>query len=199
MTDCSAVLRNAVKQAPLERRFAVAERKLQLNEAFQKEKATGWAQMQKINELKGKIDAIAKRLMSVRQRMERRIGHGEKFARRSCTAVVGAFVTFEEQPARDAALALYPGGLPYWLQPKARRFRGTRRLRAYEPSQPRDVQHENLPYRLLACNCRALGTLLRRLASFSLLCAFIMFSFGVIIAVNAPKTDPAALLALTNQ
>jgi len=196
MTNCSEVLRNAVKQAPLERQFTVLSKKLRTMEAFRAEKDTGWDINQKIGALEDRCNEATERLVAARARIERR-------GFESTTEVVGAFVTFEEQPARDACLALYQGGVKWLNQPKRQRFLSAdpkrpskermHRLRAFPPPQPRDVQHANLPYRVLALNCRGLGTALRRLISKGLLVLFILVSFGVIIAVNAPKTNSDAL------
>ena len=74
---------------------------------------------------------------------------------------------------------------------------GTYRLRAYPAAQPRDMMHENLPYRINQLNMRGLGTVIRRLISATILIAFIILSFSVIIFATSMKTlikeNPAAL------
>ena len=195
ITDCASVLRNAVQQTPLEREYAINERKLRIEYAFRKERPDGWPQTQVIGELKTLVESLSSRLLKTRTVIT---------ASTSVTKVLGAFVTFEEQPARNAALELYPGGWGYITQPKARRFRSTTpsgccdkgwRLRAFAPPHPRDVLHENLPYRLLRLDFKAFTTFCRRLIATALLVAFLLVSFGVIIAVNAAKMDPDALFS----
>jgi len=195
ITDCASVLRNAVLQTPLEREYAINERKLRIEYAFRKEQPDGWPQTQVIGELKTLVESLSSRLLKTRTAIT---------ASTSITKVCGAFVTFEEQPARNAALQLYRGGWGYIAQPKARRFRSTTpsgccdkgwRLRAFAPPHPGDVLHENLPYRLLRLDFKAFTTFCRRLIATALLVAFLLVSFGVIIAVNAAKMDPDALFS----
>jgi tripartite-type tricarboxylate transporter receptor subunit TctC len=189
------VLRNAVLQTPLEREYAINERKLRIENAFRKERPSGWRQTQVIGKLKTKIESLSSQLKKTRKAIT---------TSTSITNVRGAFVTFEEQPVRNAALELYPGGWGYITQPKARRFRSTTpsgccdkgwRLRAFAPPHPRDVLHENLPYRLLRLDFKAFTTFCRRLIATALLVAFLLVSFGVIIGVNAAKMDPDALFS----
>ena len=195
ITDCASVLRNAVLQTPLEREYAINERKLRIEYAFRKEQPDGWPQTQVIGELKTLVESLSSRLLKTRTAIT---------ASTSITKVCGAFVTFEEQPARNAALQLYRGGWGYIAQPKARRFRSTTpsgccdkgwRLRAFAPPHPGDVLHENLPYRLLRLDFKAFTTFCRRLIATALLVAFLLVSFGVIIGVNAAKMDPDALFS----
>ena len=47
------------------------------------------------------------------------------------------------------------------------------------------MMHENLPYRINQLNMRGLGTVIRRLISATILIAFIIFSFSVIIFATA--------------
>ena len=195
ITDCASVLRNAVQQTPLEREYAIIERKLRIENALRKERPAVWRQTQVIGKLKTKIESLSSRLKKTRKAIT---------TSTSITNVCGAFVIFEEQPVRNAALELYPGGWGYITQPKARRFRSTTpsgccdkgwRLRAFVPPHPRDVLHENLPYRLLRLDFKAFTTFCRRLIATALLVAFLLVSFGVIIGVNAAKMDPDALFS----
>lgn len=181
MTNCAAVLRQAVKQAPLERKWAILSTKLAKFKAFKAEKDTGWDINQKIGELRDLTFEAGQNLLAVRSKIEKK---GFK----TVGEVVGAFVTFEEQPAAQACLKLYGGGpFKYFLQKKELRFKGGQKLKAYPAAQPRDVMHENLPYRINALDARGMGTALRRLVSLSFLSAFILVSFGTIIAVNSSK------------
>ena len=79
---------------------------------------------------------------------------------------------------------------------------GTYRLRAYPAAQPRDMMHENLPYRINQLNMRGLGTVIRRLISATILIAFIIFSFSVIIFATSMKTlikeNPAVYACASN-
>lgn len=188
MTNCDTVLRQAVKQAPIERKWTILSRKLETTLAFKMERDTGWDINQKIGVLKDETYEAGQKLLQVRERIEKK---GFK----TCSHVVGAFVTFEDQPAAQACLKLYGGGaLKYALQKAELRLKG-RKLKAYPAAQPRDVLHENLPYRILAFDLRGLSTLLRRAISYSFLILFILVSFGTIIAVNSSKTAAQQQLA----
>ena len=184
MTNCATVLKQAVKQAPLERKWAILSTKLEKFKAVKAERDTGWDINQKIGELRDKTYEAGQELLEVRAKIEKK---GFK----TCGEVVGAFVTFNEQTAAQACLELYGGGyMKYMLQKKELRYKGGKkpvRLKAYAAAQPRDVLHENLPYRINALNVRGFGTVLRRIFSLSFLSLFILVSFGTIIAVNTSK------------
>ena len=77
---------------------------------------------QRIYSTRGQAQLTAQKLLEARTQIEK-----DGFA--GGTKVVGAFVTFEEQPAKRAALDLYGGGLSYILQRSDLRYGGTRRLR----------------------------------------------------------------------
>ena len=201
MANSSTVLRQAVKQAPLERKWTILKKKLDTLMAFQEaategrggkkgKRDVGWGATQKIAEVRDDAEATGSKLLSVRARIEKR-------GFTTCGEVVGAFVVFEEQPARNAFLKLYGGGVTKWmLQKKHLRYRDPkkaqqppRRLKAYAAPQPRDLLHENLPYRINALGVRGLSTLVRRLISTALLMSFLLVSFGMIAVVNSLKAD----------
>jgi len=180
ITNCATVLRQALKQAPLERKWAILHRRLETLRNFKKEKDTGWDINQRINSVKCTTEETAEKLLAVRDKIGKR-------GFRTVATCCGAFVTFEEQPAAQACLTLFGGGvIAHAMQRKALRL-GGRRLRAYPAAQPRDVLHANLPFRILALNCRGFTTLLRRLISTLCLLIFLAISFAAIIVVNAAK------------
>ena len=185
MTDCATVLRQALKQAPLERRWAILHKRLQTLRAFQVEHDTGWGLHQRIGETRDDTDSTAEKLMAVRKKISKK-------GCKTVTDVCGAFIIFDEQPAAHACLSLFGGSsLKYAMQKKALRLRG-RRLRAYPATQPRDVLYANLPYRILALNCRGFNTFLRRFIAKMLLAAFMAISFSAILIVNSLKSDLTA-------
>lgn len=157
--------------------------------AFKAEKDTGWDINQRIGELKDDVRSTSRDLLKVRDR----IGT-EGF--KACTEVCGAFVTFEEQPAQHAALKLFGGDgtIQYLMQKSALRLNG-RRLKAYAAPQPRDVLHENLPFRILAFNLRGLTTALRRVISYAILSLFMLISF----ATSNPRRDSSNPLLATRR
>lgn len=185
--NCSDVLGQAVKQAPLERRWTILSTRLERLRAFKAERDTGWALNQRIGELRDEVEATSQALLRVRERCAVR-----GFPR--ATEVCGAFVTFNEQEAARACLRLYGGStLHYVLQKPELRFHG-RRLRAFVATEPRDVLHENLPHRILSCGPRGLETALRRCVSFVVLSTFLLASFGTIIAITSSKADLQRML-----
>lgn len=179
--NSTGVLRQALRQAPLERRFAILDKKLHTLLRFKEERNTGWDINAKIIATRERAWKVGQDVLKVRERIAKR-----GFA--SASVVCGAFVTFEEQTAAAAMLGLYGGGLAWVRQRRELRMRG-RRLRAFPAPQPRDVLHQNLPYRILALNARGMSTLLRRGVAMALLSACLLVSFAIIIAVNSLKND----------
>ena len=130
ITNCSHVLRQALKQAPLERRYVSAQqqhsnstalpsstntpsvlsprrytilvKRLATLKAFKKEKDTGWDINSRIRHCAETKDEMAEKLVEVRDNMSKK-------ALRSVSTVCGAFITFEEQPAAQACLQLFGG------------------------------------------------------------------------------------------
>ena len=102
ITNCSHVLRQALKQAPLERRYTILVKRLATLKAFKKEKDTGWDINSRIRHCAETKDEMAEKLVEVRDNMSKK-------ALRSVSTVCGAFITFEEQPAAQACLQLFGG------------------------------------------------------------------------------------------
>lgn len=143
INNSSVVLKNALKQAPLERKWAILSKRLENLLAFRREKHTGYDLSSRIYETTSETREVADKLLEAREKIA-------SAGFETVTTVCGAFVTFEEQPAAREMLHLYSGGLKYLLQKGDLRFGSSllgtpvlkKRLRAFPATQPRDVLHE---------------------------------------------------------
>ena len=109
------LLRDALTQAPLEKKAVLVDRKLRQVESLREERNDGWKMSQHIAELKCELRETAEKLLSVRGRIESR-GFGQ------CMQVCGAFVTFEHQVAARVSADLFRGGFTWLRQNRYLRY-----------------------------------------------------------------------------